>query len=125
MNTVSRVMRVIAYTCGAGAFAALTHRFNAEAVTGITLACAVLATLLGFLPRMVVNLQRAELAKLIDERFEQLRENLNEDITVALRHALELGVQDGALRRSLERTAGEPPRPNRRLHAVPRNREGA
>lgn len=125
MHTVSRIMRIIAYTCGAAALAAFTHRFNTEAATGVALTAAVVAALLGFLPRMIVNLQRAELARLVDERFEQLRETLNEDITVALRHALELGVQDGALRRSLDRAVGEPPRPGRRLHSVPRNREGA
>ncbi len=124
MTTVQRIMRAVAYICGAAAFASFTHRFNVEAATGLTLTVAVLAGLLGFLPRMIAKHQRAELGNLLDERFEQLRETLNEDITVALRHAREMGVQDGALRRSLNRVAGDPPRPNRRLHAVPHNREG-
>jgi hypothetical protein len=123
-NLAGRTARAIAYTCGAGAFAALTHRWNAEAATSLATAVGVLAAILGFLPRAVANYQRADLEQLIDEKFAALSNNLAEDVTTALRHAVEIGVQDGALRRGLQRTAGEPPRP-RRLHAVPRNREGA
>ncbi|GAA0720293.1 hypothetical protein Drose_06590 [Dactylosporangium roseum] len=123
-DLAGKVARGVAYLSGAGAFAALTHRFNAEAATGLATAAGALAAVFGFLPRVIVNAQRAEMARIIDERFDALRTELGEDITTALRHAVELGVHDGALRRSLDRRDGEPPRP-RRLHSVPRNREGA
>lgn len=118
-----RTARGVTYACAAGAFAALTHFWNAESASVLAIAVGALAAIFGFLPRAIVNAQRVELEQLIDDRFAALRVDLADDITVALRHALELGVQDGALRRGL-RIDGEPPRP-RRLHAVPRNREGA
>jgi hypothetical protein len=117
-------MRVIACACGTATFAALTHRFNAEAATDLGLAIGVLAAAFGFLPRAIAQAQRAEMTSIIDERFAELRTELSEDVNLALRHAVELGVHDGALRRGLDRRLGDPPLP-RRLHAVPRKREGA
>lgn len=120
-----RALRVIAYVSGGAAFAALTHRWNTEAATSLATAVGVLAAIFGFLPRMVAAQQREAMETLIDKRFVQLREDLGSDVSTALRHAVELGVHEGNLRRSLGRTAGEPPRPTHRLHAVPRHRESS
>jgi hypothetical protein len=123
-DRIGKTMRGIAYACGAGVFAALTHRFDAGAAVDLGTACGVLAAAFGFLPRAVANAQRAQMRQLVEECFAELRAELGDDINLALRHAVELGVHDGALRRGLDRRAGEPPRP-RRLHAVRQNREGA
>jgi hypothetical protein len=123
-SAAGRTARGIAYACATGAVAAVTHRWDAEATMSLAIAIGVLAAIFGFLPRAITNAQRAEIEQLIDEKFAALRDDLDSDITVALRHALELGVQDGALRRGLHRSSGEPPRP-RRLHAVAHKREGA
>jgi hypothetical protein len=121
---LGKIARGLAYTCGAATFAALTHRFNAEAATDLGLAIGVLGAAFGFMPRAIAHAQHTQMTQIIDEHFDRLRAELAEDINVALRHAIELGVHDGALRRALERRPGDPPRP-RRLHSVPRNREGA
>ncbi|MER7278329.1 hypothetical protein ABT369_28210 [Dactylosporangium sp. NPDC000244] len=121
---IGKLARGLAYLCGTGAFAALTHRFDTDDAITVVIAVGTLAAIFGFLPRAIGAVLREQLNKRLDERFAQLRDELGEDVTTALRHAVELGVYDGALRRSLERREGEPPRP-RRLHSVPRNREGA
>lgn len=119
-----RTARGIAYICAASVFGVLAHNWDDTVAAVAAIAVGILAAVFGFIPRLIANALRIDMEQLVDEKFAALRVDLDGDITAALRHALELGVQDGALRRGLHRSDGEPPRP-RRLHAVPRNREGA
>lgn len=123
-DTIGRLLRGASYIAGMLGFAALTHSWGSPAAVNILIATAVLAATLGFVPPMVARLMRADLERIIDERLERVRVDLSADVTDALRHAVELGVQDGWLRRALQRVDIDPPRP-RRLHAVRRDSEGA